>query len=115
MGLITFFLGVVTASLSGVLMPGPVTATTILMGARNRWAGALIAVGHGVVEFPLMVVIVLGMKTILASETIKMVISLAGPVGDGGTDSPKPWDSGAASSQREQGCADCRRYRPDGG
>ncbi len=80
MGLITFFLGVVTASLSGVLMPGPVTATTILMGARNRWAGALIAVGHGVVEFPLMVVIVLGMKTILASETIKMVISLVGGV-----------------------------------
>ena len=46
MELLFFLVGVVGISLSGVMAPGPVTATTIVMGSRNRWAGELIAVGH---------------------------------------------------------------------
>ena len=59
-------------------MPGPVTAAAIVMGARNRYAGALMAVGHGIVEFPLIVLIAVGMKGILESNSIKIVIGLAG-------------------------------------
>ncbi len=67
-------------SLSGVMMPGPVTAAAIGMGTRSRYAGALIAVGHGVVEFPLMILIVLGVGRILKLPTAQIVIGLAGGV-----------------------------------
>ena len=74
-----FFLGqVIGISLSGVMAPGPVTATTIVMGSRNRWAGALIAVGHGIVEFPLIVLIVVGISKILQMPVVQIVIGLAG-------------------------------------
>ena len=60
------------------MAPGPVTAAAIGMGARSRYAGALIAIGHGVVEFPLMILIVLGMGRILKLPTAQIVIGLAG-------------------------------------
>lgn len=65
-------------SLSGVMMPGPVTAAAIAMGTRNRFAGALMAVGHGIIEFPLMILIVLGVGRILKLPTAQIVIGLAG-------------------------------------
>lgn len=69
---------VIGISLSGVMAPGPVTATTIVMGSRNRWAGAIIALGHGVVELPLIVLIVVGLDTILKLPKVQIVIGLAG-------------------------------------
>jgi len=73
-----FLIQVIIISLSGVMAPGPVTTAAIAMGARSRYAGPLIAIGHGIVEFPLMVLIVLGMDTILKSTTTQIVIGLAG-------------------------------------
>lgn len=67
-------------SLSGVMAPGPVTAAAIAMGARNRFAGILIAIGHGIIEFPLMIVIIMGMGKIFQSTTTQIVIGLAGGV-----------------------------------
>ena len=49
-----FLASVFLISLSGVLMPGPLFAVTIQKAAKSKTAGALIAVGHGIVEFPLM-------------------------------------------------------------
>ena len=62
------------------MAPGPVTATAIGMGARSRYAGMLIAIGHGIVEFPLMVLIVLGMGKILKLPMAQIVIGLAGGI-----------------------------------
>jgi threonine/homoserine/homoserine lactone efflux protein len=42
-------------SLTGVMMPGPVFAATVVKGYKDPKAGIPIALGHGVVEFPLMV------------------------------------------------------------
>ncbi|MBN2136597.1 MAG: LysE family transporter [Sedimentisphaerales bacterium] len=78
MQLFWFLLSVVGISLSGVMAPGPVTATTIVMGSRNRWAGVLIAVGHGIVELPLIILIVLGINRILKSQPVQIGIGLAG-------------------------------------
>ncbi len=78
MELLAFLIGVVGISISGVMMPGPVTATTITMGSRSRYAGALIAIGHGIVEFPLMVLIVLGAAKFLNSTPARIVIGLVG-------------------------------------
>jgi len=60
------------------MAPGPVTAAAIGMGTRSRYAGMLLAVGHGIVEFPLMVLIVLGLGRILKLPTAQIIIGLAG-------------------------------------
>ena len=78
MALLLFLFQVILISLSGVMAPGPVTAAAIGMGSRSRYAGMLLAIGHGVVEFPLMVLIVLGMGRILKLPTAQIVIGLAG-------------------------------------
>src|SRR4030042_6472743 len=78
MALLLFLGQVGVISLSGVMAPGPVTAAAIGMGSRSRYAGMLLAIGHGVVEFPLMVLIVLGMGRILKLPTAQIVIGLAG-------------------------------------
>jgi len=57
MALLNFLFTAVVISLSGVMAPGPITAVTIGKGSKSPYAGALIAIGHGIVEFPLMVAI----------------------------------------------------------
>jgi len=54
-----FLASVVFISLSGVLLPGPLFAVTIEKATKSKTAGALIAFGHGIVEFPLMFLIFL--------------------------------------------------------
>jgi threonine/homoserine/homoserine lactone efflux protein len=78
MELIFFLAKVVGISLSGVMAPGPITAATVAMGTKSLYAGPLIAIGHGIIEFPLMVLIILGMGKFLKSTKAKMIIGLAG-------------------------------------
>ena len=62
------------------MQPGPVTATAITIGSRNRYAGTLLAIGHGIIEFPLMVVIILGMEKYFKMPKVQITIGLAGGV-----------------------------------
>jgi len=78
MALLLYLLQVVGISLSGVLAPGPVTAAAIGMGSRNRFAGVLMALGHGVVEFPLMVLLLFGVGRLLKLPSVGIIIGLAG-------------------------------------
>ncbi len=78
MGLLLFLFQVIGVSLSGVMAPGPLTASAIAMGSRNRNAGLFIALGHAVIEFPLMILIILGMARILESTKTQIIIGLAG-------------------------------------
>ena len=78
MNLILFLFKAIGISLSGVMAPGVVTAATISAGARSRHAGALIAVGHGFVEFPLMFLIMAGMGKLFELENVQIVIGLVG-------------------------------------
>jgi threonine/homoserine/homoserine lactone efflux protein len=77
-GLIPFLLQSIVISMSGVLAPGPVTAAALAAGARRRHAGALIAAGHGVVEFPLVLLIMAGVGSVLASRGFRIGIGLVG-------------------------------------
>jgi len=52
-----FLLSTVAISLSGVMAPGPITAATLAAGARGRHAGAMICLGHVVVELPLILLL----------------------------------------------------------
>jgi len=78
MALLLFLLKVVGISLSGALAPGPVTAAAIGMGSSDRFAGVLMSLGHGIVEFPLMVLLLLGVGQLLKLPCVKIVIGLAG-------------------------------------
>lgn len=80
MALILFLGQVIVISLSGVMAPGPITAVAIASGARNRFAGVLIAIGHGIVEFPLMIIIVLGAGKFLQSGPARIGIGLIGGI-----------------------------------
>ncbi len=73
-----FLLSAVGISLSGVMMPGPVTAAAITKGYRDRNAGALIAVGHAVIEIPLIALIYLGFAHYFTSPEVKKVVGIVG-------------------------------------
>ena len=73
-----FLLGAIWISLSGVLAPGPVTAATIAAATTRRHAGAWIAVGHAVVEIPLMCLILTGIGTLFRVAGVKIGIGLVG-------------------------------------
>ena len=78
MDILAFLAQVFVISLSGALQPGPVTAAAITMGSRNRFAGTLMAVGHGIVEFPLMVLLIFGVGELLKLPSVGIAIGLAG-------------------------------------
>jgi threonine/homoserine/homoserine lactone efflux protein len=73
-----FLLSIVGISLSGVMAPGPITAATLAAGARSRHAGALIALGHAVVEMPLILLLAAGVGTFFKYQAVKTGIGLAG-------------------------------------
>ena len=75
-----FLLSAIAISLSGVMAPGPITAATLAAGARSRHAGALIALGHAVVEMPLILLLAAGIGTFLKSPAVKAGIGLAGGI-----------------------------------
>ncbi|HCJ66044.1 MAG TPA: hypothetical protein DHV62_01630 [Elusimicrobia bacterium] len=78
MTFLNFLFTAVIISLSGVMAPGPITAVTIGKGSKSSSAGALIAVGHGIVEFPLMLAIFYGLGYLLNLSYIKSAIGLVG-------------------------------------
>jgi threonine/homoserine/homoserine lactone efflux protein len=78
--LFSFLVSAVVISLSGVMAPGPITAATLTAGSRWRHAGALIGLGHIVVELPLIVLLVIGAGTFFQSAPVRTGIGLAGGV-----------------------------------
>jgi threonine/homoserine/homoserine lactone efflux protein len=73
-----FFASVALISMSGVLMPGPLFAVTIEKAAKSKTAGALIAVGHGIVEFPLMVLIFFVLSEFGVPGFVQILVGIVG-------------------------------------
>jgi threonine/homoserine/homoserine lactone efflux protein len=71
-------LTITAISLTGAMAPGPVTAVTITKGAMRPGAGALVALGHGIVEIPVVILIGLGFTTVLAVPGVRVAVGLAG-------------------------------------
>lgn len=78
MPLLLFLFEAVLISLSGVMAPGPITAVTVGKGSESPHAGAMVAIGHGVVEFPLMVLILYGFGYLLGQFYVKALAALVG-------------------------------------
>jgi threonine/homoserine/homoserine lactone efflux protein len=73
-----FLLWVIGISASGVMMPGPVTAVVISKGTQSKWAGLMVAVGHAIIEVPLMAIIYFGVSAFLKSDGVQIGLGLAG-------------------------------------
>lgn len=73
-----FLASVAVISLSGVLLPGPLFAVTIEKAAKSKTAGALIAIGHGIVEFPLMFLIFFVLSEFTIPDFVQVAVGLLG-------------------------------------
>ncbi len=73
-----FIASVVLISMSGVLLPGPLFAVTIEKATKWKTAGALIALGHGVIEFPLMFLIYFILSQVAVPVSAQTVIGIVG-------------------------------------
>ncbi|MDM7999604.1 MAG: LysE family transporter [Dehalococcoidia bacterium] len=73
-----FLLWVIGISASGVMMPGPVTAIVISKGTQSKWAGLMVAIGHAIVEWPLMAIIYFGVSAFLKSDGVQIGLGIAG-------------------------------------
>jgi threonine/homoserine/homoserine lactone efflux protein len=66
-------------SLTGALMPGPLTTMAVREGVRRGfWAGPALAAGHGVVEGLLVIGLALGLNELLDRDAVTASIALAG-------------------------------------
>ena len=75
---ITFLGSVLVISCSGAMAPGPVTAAAITLGARNKYAGVFFALGHLIIELPLILVVSFGFEKIITSQIVLDVIGFVG-------------------------------------
>ena len=73
-----FLMEAVIISLSGVMAPGPITAVTVGTGTKSPHAGAFVAFGHGIVEFPLMFLVFLGVGHVLNIGSVKTGVFIVG-------------------------------------
>jgi threonine/homoserine/homoserine lactone efflux protein len=73
-----FLLSAAGISLSGVMMPGPLTAATIAKGYREQNAGIFIALGHAIVEIPLIALVYFGLAHFFTNPDVKKIIGVAG-------------------------------------
>ena len=78
MPLLTFLLEAVLVSFSGVMAPGPLSATTVARGSESPHAGAVVAIGHGIVELPLMAAIFFGLGFLLEQFYVRVAVALVG-------------------------------------
>jgi threonine/homoserine/homoserine lactone efflux protein len=78
MTLPAFLLEAAAISLSGVMAPGPVTSVAVGKGSESPHAGALVAIGHGIVELPLMIAVYYGVGRLLQLPYTGAAIALVG-------------------------------------
>jgi len=73
-----FLLSVFAISTTGAMMPGPVTAVTVALGSRRRAAGALIAVGHALIEVPVILLLYFGLASFMDLDSVRISIGIVG-------------------------------------
>lgn len=68
-------------ALSGAMMPGPLLAITVAQAARRGfWAGPLLILGHGLLELPILLVLVLGLIRFKNDGIVPAIISIIGGI-----------------------------------
>ena len=77
------FLGlVIVISASGVMSPGPLFAANVMYGLREgKISGIKMAIGHTIVEFPLILSLGVGIFSIESIPEIRTTITILGAIG----------------------------------
>ncbi len=75
-----FLISVAGISLSGVMIPGPLTAATIAKGFNDKNAGLMIGLGHGLVELPIIMLIYFGFASFITAPGVEKIIGVIGGV-----------------------------------
>ena len=77
------FLGlVIVISASGVMSPGPLFAANVMYGLREgKISGIKMAMGHTIVEFPLILLLGVGFFSIESIPEIRTIITILGAIG----------------------------------
>ena len=76
--MLPLLLSVVVISASGVMQPGIMFAMTIAKSYKSPWAGAQIALGHAVIEVPLILLIYFGFAQFFQNTVVQLVLSIVG-------------------------------------
>ena len=76
--MLPILLSVVVISLSGVMMPGLMFGVTLTKSLKSPWAGAQIALGHAVIEIPLILLIYFGFARFSPNDVVRLVLSILG-------------------------------------
>ena len=76
--MLPLLLSVVVISLSGVMQPGIMFAMTIAKSYKSPWAGTQIALGHAVIEVPLILLIYFGFAQFFQNTVVQLVLSIVG-------------------------------------
>ena len=76
--MVPFLASVAVISLSGVLMPGPMFAVTVARSYKSRFVGIKVALGHALVEIPLMLLIYFGFARFFDQEPVQIALYLVG-------------------------------------
>jgi threonine/homoserine/homoserine lactone efflux protein len=71
-------ISVILISFSGVLLPGPLFAITLEKATKHKSAGLLIALGHGVIEIPLIFFIYFWLSQFIIPDFVSITIGLIG-------------------------------------
>ena len=79
--ILEFALIVIIISASGVMSPGPLFAANITHGLKNGTkAGIKIAIGHSLVEFPLVILLGIGILSMELFPEFRTIISILGAI-----------------------------------
>jgi len=76
--MIPFLSSVAVISLSGVMMPGPMFAVAVTRSYKSQFAGTKMALGHAIVEIPLMLLIYFGLAQFFDEKPVQIVLYLVG-------------------------------------
>jgi len=79
MDLLNLIVTVVLVTASGVLAPGPLFFATITHGTKSGAKGGLaFAIAHTLIEFPLVILLAIGLLTIANEPLVKPITAVAG-------------------------------------
>jgi threonine/homoserine/homoserine lactone efflux protein len=71
-------LSVLAISVTGVMTPGPMFAVTVAKSYRSPWAGPKIAIGHAIIEVPIILLIYFGFTRFFQHTAVQIVLSIIG-------------------------------------
>jgi threonine/homoserine/homoserine lactone efflux protein len=78
MQILMFYISVFFITLTGAMIPGPMTAVLVSRSGANRFAGTFIAVGHILLEIPLIIMIAIGLAPFFHYAATKIIIATVG-------------------------------------